>query len=201
MDFFILAILVAAGTFALNHFEQRKRIALLGSYLSQYQIEKLMETLTQGYLRALGESDTERREQIWSLLRTTETQLSGQFSRFATHFAKAEAADTLVSKIAVAIPYADKLFPGAAFDLRKALSIHADGIERAAQDKPGQSAKDKAFTMSAELLLMQHTCHWFCKSKTIASARMLARHQTSYAQLVAAVAPATRQAYCALVDR
>jgi hypothetical protein len=28
---------------------------------------------------------------------------------------------------------------------------------------------------------------------------MLARHQTPYAQLVASVAPQTRQAYCALV--
>jgi len=53
--------------------------------------------------------------------------------------------------------------------------------------------------MSAELFLMQHTCHWFCKSKVVASARMLARHQTAYAQLVASVAPATREAYTALV--
>ena len=54
--------------------------------------------------------------------------------------------------------------------------------------------------MSAELFLMQHTCHWFCKSKTVASARMMARHQTTYAQLVAAVSPETRRAYGNLVD-
>jgi hypothetical protein len=30
---------------------------------------------------------------------------------------------------------------------------------------------------------------------------MLARHKTSYAQLVAAVGPETRAAYCALVGR
>jgi hypothetical protein len=48
---------------------------------------------------------------------------------------------------------------------------------------------------------MQHTCHWFCKSKTVASARMLARHKTSYEQLVAAVGPDTRAAYCELVGR
>jgi hypothetical protein len=58
-----------------------------------------------------------------------------------------------------------------------------------------------AFTISAELFLMQHTCHWFCKSKTVASARVLARHKTTYEQLVAAVAPDTRAAYCALVGR
>ena len=50
----------------------------------------------------------------------------------------------------------------------------------------------------AELLLLQHTCHWYCKSRTVASARMLARHQTPYPQLVASVSPATRQAYLAL---
>ena len=63
-----------------------------------------------------------------------------------------------------------------------------------------QSPKNKAFTLSAELFLMQHTCHWFCRSKTVASARMLARHKTSYAQLLASVSPETRQAYGALVD-
>ena len=52
--------------------------------------------------------------------------------------------------------------------------------------------------MSAELFLMQHTCHWFCRSKAVASARMLARHKTSYAQLLDAVSPATRRAYRAL---
>ena len=33
--------------------------------------------------------------------------------------------------------------------------------------------------MSAELFLMQHTCHWYCRSRAVASARMLARHKTS----------------------
>jgi hypothetical protein len=34
----------------------------------------------------------------------------------------------------------------------------------------------------------------------VASARMLARHQTSYAQLLDAVSPETRQAYLAVVQ-
>ena len=62
----------------------------------------------------------------------------------------------------------------------------------------GRSPRDKAFTMSAELFLMQHTCHWFCKSKTVASARLMARHKTTYEQVLASVAPATRDAYRAL---
>jgi len=49
--------------------------------------------------------------------------------------------------------------------------------------------------MSAELFLMQHSCHWFCRSRAVASARLQARHQTSHAQVLAAVSPATREAY------
>jgi hypothetical protein len=106
-----------------------------------------------------------------------------------------------VSKLAFPIPYADKLFPSATFDMRKALSIHAQGIANAVNSSLNQTAKSKAFTMSAELFLMQHTCHWFCRSKTVASARMMARHKTSYDQLLASVSPATRHAYCALIGR
>ncbi len=200
MDFFILAILIAIGSYALTSRDQRQRIATLGSHLGQYQIEKLMETVTQGYLRALGEKDQSRQDQIWALLNTSEAQLAEQFKRFATEFAKAGAEQTRISKIAIALPYADTLFPSATFDLRKAFAIHAQGIARAADATSDTSAKNKAFTMSAELFLMQHTCHWFCKSKTVASARMLARHQTTYTQLLAAVSPETRKAYCSLVD-
>ncbi|MCB1974356.1 MAG: hypothetical protein KDE65_07815, partial [Burkholderiaceae bacterium] len=71
MDIFLLATLIATGVFVLNAKQQRQRVVLLASYLGNYQIEKLMENLTEGYLRALGESDPERREQVWNLLRTT----------------------------------------------------------------------------------------------------------------------------------
>ena len=203
MDLLILAILVAIGSYALTSRDQRQRIATLGSHLGQYQIEKLMETITQGYLRALGEKDLARKEQIWSLLNTSEAQLVEQFKRFSSEFAKLGAEQTRVSTIAIALPYANTLFANATFDLRKAFAIHAQGIARAANTPPdngsGTVARDKAFTMSAELFLMQHTCHWFCKSKTVASARMAARNQTTYAQLVAAVSPETRRAYCSLV--
>ena len=72
MDIFILAMFVAIGAHLLKTKYQRRRIALLGSHLGNYQIEKLMESLTEGYMRALGEADIGRREQIWSLLTTTE---------------------------------------------------------------------------------------------------------------------------------
>ena len=200
MDILILAILISAGTFMLNAKEQRKRIVLLGSHLSNYQIEKLMESLTGGYLRALGESTDERRTQIWNLLSTTESQLSEQFGRFAADFAKLDEERTRVSRLAVSIPFADKLLPALTFDMRKALAIHARGISHVAENTDHLTPKDRAFMMTAELLLMQHTCHWYCKSKTVATARMLARHQTPHEQLVASVSADTRKAYLALIN-
>ena len=199
MDLFMLAMLVAIGGFMLKSKYQSRRIALLGSHLGKYQIEKLMETLTEGYMRALGESDGQRREQIFDLLGSTEASLCDQLNRFSAEFSKVDEAEARVSKLPLAIPYADKLFPGATFDLRKALAIHAQGITQAAKNDADRSPKAKAFTVSAELFLLQHTCHWFCKSKTVASARMLGRQKTSYEQVVNAVAPETRKAYCALM--
>ena len=49
-------------------------------------------------------------------------------------------------------------------------------------------------------LLFQHSCHWFCRSQSVASARMVLRHQTTYAQALDGVAPETRRAYLAVVQ-
>ncbi len=200
MDILLLALFLSAGTWVLNAKEQRKRIALLGSHLAHYQIEKLMQTLTDGYLRALGENQEERRQQIWQLLSTTESQLSEQFGRFAAEFGRLSAADTRVSRLAIALPFADKVLPAFTFDMRQALAIHAKGIAHVVQNTGHLSPKDRAYMMTAELFLMQHTCHWFCKSKTIATARMLARHQTPHEQLVASVSAETRNAYRTLIQ-
>lgn len=199
MEILILPVMIAIGAYLLKSRDQNQRIALLGRYLGQHQIEKLMENLTETYLRALGEPDPERQAQIWNLSATAETALCEQFNRFVAEFSRVDEADARVSRLAFAIPYADKLFPSATFDLRKALSIHAHGITHAASNRLNHSIKVKAFTLSAELFLMQHTCHWFCRSKGVASARMQVRHKTSYAQLVQSVAPETRTAYCSLV--
>ena len=198
MEIFSLLFLLAVAVFLLKKSEQRKRIALLGSHLGHYQIEKLMETLADGYLRALGEDDLTRREQIWRYLDTAETQLCEQFNQFCAEFSRLDAADTRVSKLALGIPYASSLFPRATFDLRKAMAIHAQGLAQAAGNAQRRTPRDKAYTLSAELFLMQHSCHWFCNSKAVASARLMARHQTTHAQVLAAVAPETRAAYQAL---
>ena len=198
MDLFLLAMLIAVGMAILRARDQKRRIALLGSHLSRFQIEKLMEQLATGYLRALGEADPERRSQVWGLLASTESVLNEQFQTFAAGFAHEPEEATRVNRLPV--PYADQLMPSTSFDMRKLLAIHAHGIARLAGHSAGAMDKARAYTLSAEMFLMQHSCHWFCKSKAIASARLLVRHQTSYDQALAAVSPETREAYTALVS-
>lgn len=197
MDFLYLFFTVAIAVHFLRSRDQQRRIALLGKQLGQYQIEKMMETLTQGYLRALGESELERREQVWNYLATTEQTLCDQFNRFVADVNKLEPQLTRVNK--TPLPLMERVWPAASFDLRAALRIHAQGLSRAAQNPDGRSARDKAFVMSAELFLMQHTCHWFCKTKATASARLLVRHQTAYTQVLASVSPETRESYLRLL--
>lgn len=195
METLTLVTLIVIGAYLVKSQHQRQRIALLGSHLGHYQIEKLMENLTEGYLRCLGEDDPERRAQIWRLLDSTEEKLSAQFDSFAAEFARIGEKEARVSKLPLALPFAPQLFPGATFDLRQAFAIHARGIAAVMRNERHRAPKAKAFMMSAELFLMQHSCHWYCKSKAVASARLLARHQTSYQQVLDAVSPETRKAY------
>lgn len=198
MDFFLLLALILVAAQLVSR-QQRQRIALLGSALKPYQIERLMESLIEGYLRAMGEKGDERRQQSLDFLHISETQLAEQFERFAADFQRQPEAQTRVSRLPLALPLAAQLFPQAGFDMRRILAVHARGIARAAHNDGALSPRDKAFTMTAELLLMQHSCHWYCKSKTVASARVFARHQTTYAQILDAVSPETRHDYLALV--
>ena len=199
METYVLFIALAVGAYLFASWEQKQRIALLGGHLQNYRIEKLMETLTEGYMRALGEESPQRREQILELMQSNEASLSSQFTRFAADVSKLDAGSARVSRLPWSIPFADRLFPGAMFDLRKALDIHARGIANVVQNADNRSPKDRAYVLSGEMLLMQHTCHWFCRSKTVASARLMARHKTTHKQVVAAVSPETRREYLQLI--
>jgi hypothetical protein len=201
MDFMIALLLIGAGFLALKNAEQRQRIALLGTHLQKYQLEKLMEQLTEGYLRALGEPDGERREQIWQLLENTEQAVADQLERLALDVARLDAAQTRISRWPVAVPLASRLLPASTFDLREALALHASGVASVVKNTRGLNRRDKAFMLSAELFLFQHTCHWYCRSRTVASARLAVRHRTRYEQVLAAVSPATRRGWEALLAR
>ena len=200
MDPFVLMMLAATGGWLLNAQQQRRRVALLAQHLAPYQIERLMQDLTQGYLRAMGEATAERRRQVLDTLAGAEEQLGSQFERFVADFSRLPQQQTRVSRLAIGVPFAIQLLPAASFDMRALLSVHARGIARATRNEDALDARERAFVMTAELLLMQHSCHWFCKSRTVASARVLARHRTPHAQLVQSVSPATRAAYLALTQ-
>ena len=84
--------------------------------------------------------------------------------------------------------------------LTEALALHARGVAFV-RAQAHWSNKERAFAMTAELMLFQHTCHWYCQSRTVASARLMARHQTRHHQVLAAVSAPTREAYRALTGR
>lgn len=199
MNFLTLALMFAAVSFLLKTGEQRQRIALLSGLLGPFQIEKLMERLHEGYQRALAETDPVRRGQIWPLQENTERELAGQFRRFADAFGKTD--ETLARINFVPLPYAHRWLPAAlapGLDARELMRLHARGIERVVANEDQQSPSDRARTLLAEVYLMQHSCHWFCRSRNLASARLMARHQTTLAQALDAVSPATRQAYATI---
>ena len=202
MDILIITLLFAAGSFLLKTGEQRRRIGLLASHLGRFQIEKLMERLNEGYLRALAEKDPERQAQIWSLHEATERELAQQFQRFSESFDKTDAVRSRINFNP--LPHAHRWLPAwltPGFDARTLMQLHARGIARTVANEDQLPVRDRARTLLAELYLMQHSCHWFCRSRSLASARLLARHQTSHEQALGAVSPATRRAYQALTDR
>ena len=196
----ILSLLAVAG-FALhwaNNQSRRARTALLASHLQPFQIERLMQQLTEAYMRALGESDPVRQEQVWQLQQAAEEQLARQFQDLARSFAQVPAPQARTLKWA--LPGIDRVLPQSTFDTRRVLQIHADGIDRVVRNEAGLSPRDKAFVLMAAMFLMQHSCHWFCRSKTIASARMLAQHKTRYEQALEGVSAQTRDAYLAAIN-
>jgi hypothetical protein len=198
-DFILALILVIGVLFFVNIQQQRARIVLLARALHPYQIERLMQSLIGDYLRAMGETQAERRTQVLGTLQDSEHRLRAQLQRLAADFGQTPAARARVSRIAFGLPWATQVLPGLTFDLRRALAIHADGVARAMDNARSLTERDRAYAITAELMLLQHSCHWFCKSRNIASARLLARHHTSWAQTVEGVTPETRTAYLALI--
>ena len=200
MEILLLLAIAWIGLHLVRRREQQRRIVLLGNALGHYQIERLMENLTEGYLRWLGEAEPERRAQIWAMLQGTERSLADQFARFANDFARLDAPLAQTSKLPLTPPLAAQWLPAQQlFDARRLFALHARGIEACASNTGQLPDKARAYRMTAELYLMQHSCHWFCRSKTVASARLLARHRTPYQQVLASVSEATRRDYRALV--
>ena len=200
MEPFLLGLLLAIGLQVAVRFEQRERIALLSNHLARHNLERDMAQLLQDYLPALSEADPDRRAQRLGLLAQVESRLVGNLRAFSTAFGEVWGERARVSRWPVAFPWATRLFPRASFDLRRAIAIHAEGVASAVANEDGLGDKARAFRITAELLLLQHSCHWFCRSRTVANARLLGHHQTSHDQVLASVGDATRRDYTALVS-
>jgi hypothetical protein len=199
MDLVFLPALLLAALFLANRQQQHQRIIWLARLLQPFEIEKLMEQVSTGYLRALGESDAERSEPIWNNLLGAEQRLSTQLGRLAEQVAREDATQARISRWPVASALAARWLSANTLDLRPLMALHAQGVAEAVANPEALSRRDQAFRLSAELFLFQHSCHWYCRSQAVASARLLARHQTSHDQVLQAVSERTRQGYRALV--
>jgi hypothetical protein len=195
---FVVVLFAGVWTFALRA-EQAQRVALLAGHLGRYRIEKRMESLTEGYLRAVGDTQAHGRDLLWEQLALTEQQLLADLTQLHAGLAEVWGEKLRVSRLPVAIPRATLLFPVATFGLREALAIHLQGLTQGVLNTKGLSARDRAFVLTAEMLLLQHTCLWFCRTLPRASAHLAFRHQTRYAQVVQSVSEETRKAYTELV--
>ena len=203
MDFFTWIVVGSIAVYVLKNVEHRRRVRLLGAHLAPTQVEKLMGGLIEGYMRALDEKDAQRRQQVWAILDNSEKTLADQLQRLSETFAQESAQETRVSTLPLALPFFDRLMPSHTFDMREALKMHANAVRNACapEDVDYETRKRMAFTMTAELLLLQHTCHWFCKTRTIASMRLIARQKTPYEQVLKSVAPSTLKAYQRLIGK
>lgn len=199
MDLVFLPALLLAALFFANRQQQHQRIIWLARLLQPFEIEKLMEQVSTGYLRALGESDAERSEPIWNNLLGAEQRLSTQLGRLAEQVAREDATQARISRWPVASALAARWLSANTLDLRPLMALHAQGVAEAVANREALSRRDQAFRLSAELFLFQHSCHWYCRSHAVASARLLARHQTSHDQVLQAVSERTRQGYRALL--
>jgi len=174
---------------------QRARIALLGRHLGGLQLERHMETLTQGYSRAIREETESRQLQVLETFAQTERAMASQANSLANAMQKESPQATRLSTLSLCVPYIERFVPAATRDFRELLHIHAAGLRHVVDNEDHLDAKARAFQLSAELYLLQHSCHWFCKSRAVADARLMLRHQVNHQKVLESVSAATRYAY------
>jgi len=175
---------------------QRARIALLGNHLATLQIEKHMETLTQGYIRAINEDSDTRQLQVLETYAQAERVVAAQVQSLADRMRNESEEATKMTTLPFCLPHAERLLPDTMLrDFRALLQIHADGLRHVVDNEERQDAKTRAYCLMAELYLLQHSCHWFCKSRTVADARLMMRHQVNHQKVLESVSSVTRLPY------
>ncbi len=174
---------------------QRTHIALLGRHLANFQLERHMETLTQGYTRAIQSEDEARQLQVLDTFAQTESAVATQLRSLANAMQKESEQATSVCALPLCVPYIDRFIPALTRDFRKLLHVHAAGLRHVVDNENGLDPKSRAYHLSAELYLFQHSCHWFCKSRAVADARLALRHQVHHQKALDSVSEVTRSAY------
>ncbi|MDK7587679.1 hypothetical protein QP575_17815 [Alcaligenes faecalis subsp. phenolicus] len=154
-----------------------------------------MKMLTAAYTRAIHEPDSARQLQILEMCAQTENALAIQVQSLSDLLQNEPVENTRVGILPFCLPYAERLLPGLTRDFRQLLQIHASGLQHVVGNVEQLDPKSRAYHVSAELYLFQHGCHWFCKSRTIADARLLARHQVTHQKVLESVCTQTRHNY------
>lgn len=195
VDFLLFLLLVVLGGQVLRVRYQRARIALLAKHLSNLQLERHIETLTEGYTRAINEEAIARQLQILEMFAQTERAAASQTQSLADAMQKESLQDTRMGMLPFCLPYIERFLPSATRDFRTLLRIHAAGLRHAVDNEAHWDPKSRAYHLSAELYLFQHSCHWFCKSRTVADARLTLRHKVTHQKVLESVSDVTRAAY------
>lgn len=195
MDAVILLLAVAVIWRVLSARYQKAHIALLARHLAHHQLERHMETLTQGYTRAIQADSESRQLQILETFAQTERAVASQAQAVATSLQQESLQNTSLGIWPMCIPYAERFAPSITRDFRELFQIHAQGLRYVIDNAAAWNPKERAYHLSAELYLLQHSCHWFCKSRGIANARLQLRHKVEYQKVVDSVSETTRSAY------
>ncbi len=195
MEITLILLAVIAAWQLLRVRYQRTHIALLGQHLAGMQLERHMETLTQGYTRAIREESEARQLQVLDTFAQTERAVAAQVQSLATAMQKESAPAASMSALSCCVPNVERFLPSLTRDFRQLLHIHAKGLHHVVNNPDQWDAKTRAYHLSAELYLLQHSCHWFCKSRAVADARLMLRHQVKYQKVLDSVSVATRSAY------
>lgn len=145
-----------------------------------------------------SESLTKFAESFSSVLETfaqTERTVAAQAQSLADAMQKESVQASSISALSFYVPYAERFLPAKTRDFQKLLRIHAAGLRHVVDNENQHDMKTRAYHLSAELYLLQHSCHWFCKSRAVADARLVLRHQVNHQKVLDSVSAVTRSSY------
>lgn len=195
MDITVILLIAVVAWVVLRVRYQRGHIALLARHLASLQLERHMETLTEGYTRAIHEDTELRQAQVLDTFAQTERAVAANVRSLADAMQKENAEAASLGTLPFCLPYAERFLPSLTRDFRELLHIHAAGLRHVVDNEGGWDLKTRAYHLSAELYLLQHSCHWFCKSRAVADARLMRRHHVTHQKTLDSVSEVTRSAY------